>query len=203
MVCIVIHNVLGYLVAREPWGLTGRVTDSSGSSIPEVAIQVRNTATGQATSGATTSDGTFLVTNLSPGRYRVAVSKTGFRKEVFDSMLSAAKRGWPEALHDMGYFYATGKYVMQDRQEAIKFVALAAIQGLDLSLKRMGGYYDDGRVLPYNRDLSQMWSDLGDRRVNSNDPRAQKVISAMMDRLSEEPFLPPGAAFCAESPTSK
>ena len=68
-------------------GLTGRVTDSSGAPMPDVSVQMRNIENGQEVTGATTSDGSFLVTNLAPGRYRVALSKTGFRTAVRESVL--------------------------------------------------------------------------------------------------------------------
>ena len=60
-------------------GLTGRVTDSSGASVPDVSIQIHNLDTGQDSKAGTSSDGAFLASNLAPGLYRVVVSKTGFR----------------------------------------------------------------------------------------------------------------------------
>ena len=68
-------------------GLTGRVSDSSGASIPDVSIQIRNIETGQETKAGTSSDGAFLASSLAPGFYRVAVSKTGFRTTVRESVL--------------------------------------------------------------------------------------------------------------------
>ena len=68
-------------------GLTGRVTDVSGATIPEVAIQLRNVDTGTEFRSATSSDGAFLANSLPPGRYRVSVSKTGFRTAVRESVV--------------------------------------------------------------------------------------------------------------------
>ncbi len=68
-------------------GLTGRVTDNSGAAIPEVAIQLRNVDTGAEFQAATSSDGAYLVNSLPPGRYRVSVSKTGFRTTVRESVV--------------------------------------------------------------------------------------------------------------------
>lgn len=67
-------------------GLTGRISDSSGASIPDVSVQIRNLQTGQETTAASSSDGTFLASNLTPGQYRVTVSKTGFRTSVRESV---------------------------------------------------------------------------------------------------------------------
>jgi hypothetical protein len=68
-------------------GLTGRVTDASGAPMPDVSIQLRNIENGQETKSATTAEGSYLVSNLAPGRYRVAISKTGFRSAVRESVL--------------------------------------------------------------------------------------------------------------------
>jgi len=67
-------------------GLGGRITDSSGSSIPDVSVQLRNVETGQETRATSTSDGSFLVTNLSPGSYRVSLSRTGFRTAIRETV---------------------------------------------------------------------------------------------------------------------
>ncbi|MFN0100817.1 MAG: carboxypeptidase regulatory-like domain-containing protein [Bryobacteraceae bacterium] len=68
-------------------GLTGRVTDSTGASVPDVTVQLRRIETGQEVKAGTTSDGSFLATSLAPGNYRVVVSKTGFRTAVRESVL--------------------------------------------------------------------------------------------------------------------
>ena len=68
-------------------GLTGSVTDSSGASVPDASIQIHNLDTGQDSKAGTSSDGAFLASNLAPARYRVVVSKTGFRTSVRESVL--------------------------------------------------------------------------------------------------------------------
>ncbi len=55
-------------------GLTGRITDSSGASVPDVSIQIRNLQTGQEIGAGSSSDGSFLASNLTPGPYRITVS---------------------------------------------------------------------------------------------------------------------------------
>lgn len=68
-------------------GLTGRITDTSGASVPDVSIQIRNVETGQESKAGTSSDGAFLASSLAPGLYRVVVSKTGFRTAIRESVL--------------------------------------------------------------------------------------------------------------------
>lgn len=68
-------------------GLSGRVTDGSGSAIPDASVQLRNIDTGQEVKSGTSSDGAFLASSLAPGRYKITVSKTGFRTSVRDSVV--------------------------------------------------------------------------------------------------------------------
>jgi hypothetical protein len=84
VISILLRSVLGQ---GNLGGLTGRVTDSSGASVPDVSIQIRNVETGQETKAGTSSDGAFLASSLAPGLYRVVVSKTGFRTAVRESVL--------------------------------------------------------------------------------------------------------------------
>jgi len=60
-------------------GLTGHITDPSGAAVPEVTVRATNLDTGTERSVATTTDGTYLAPSLAPGRYRVTVTKSGFK----------------------------------------------------------------------------------------------------------------------------
>ena len=60
-------------------GLTGHVADPSGAAVPEVSVKVTNLDTGEERSVVSTTDGTYLAASLAPGRYRVTVSKSGFK----------------------------------------------------------------------------------------------------------------------------
>ena len=58
--------------------LQGTVTDSSGAVLPNATVTVRNADTGVTQSVKTDSAGTYQVPALSPGRYDVEVSASGF-----------------------------------------------------------------------------------------------------------------------------
>ena len=60
-------------------GLTGHITDPSGAVVPEVSIKATNLDTGAELSVVSTTDGTYFAPSLAPGRYRVTVSKSGFK----------------------------------------------------------------------------------------------------------------------------
>src|SRR5271168_672372 len=61
-------------------GLTGIVTDASGSIIAGAAVSLKNQSTGEVLSATTGATGTYQFTLLKPGIYVVSVSLTGFKK---------------------------------------------------------------------------------------------------------------------------
>src|SRR6202158_4733371 len=63
-------------------GLTGRIADSSGAGVPAVALKIINIDTSAEVRISSSSDGAYLAPNLQPGRYRVAVTKEGFKTTV-------------------------------------------------------------------------------------------------------------------------
>ncbi|HEY0006153.1 MAG TPA: carboxypeptidase-like regulatory domain-containing protein [Pyrinomonadaceae bacterium] len=66
--------------------ILGTVKDPQGALVQGAKVTVVNKATGdtrEATSGA---DGTYTVTNLQPGRYRVTVEAQGFQTAVFEEV---------------------------------------------------------------------------------------------------------------------
>src|SRR4029453_6097613 len=62
--------------------LNGRVTDSSGAVLPGATVTVTQTATGLVRTVVTESNGTYLISNLPTGPYRLEVSLQGFRTYV-------------------------------------------------------------------------------------------------------------------------
>jgi hypothetical protein len=60
-------------------GITGRVTDPSGAAIPEAAVVLTSLDTGTALTGGSSSDGIYSVSGVAPGRYRINVTKAGFK----------------------------------------------------------------------------------------------------------------------------
>ena len=67
--------------------IQGTVTDSTGAVIPGVKIAVTNTATNVTASATTSSDGTYLVTNLDPSTYTVTAEHPGFERQVQQGVL--------------------------------------------------------------------------------------------------------------------
>src|SRR6266403_1824511 len=62
--------------------LTGRVTDPTRAVIAEAKVIVINTGTGVRYEGITNQTGSYYVTDLPPGRYRIEVEKIGFKAVI-------------------------------------------------------------------------------------------------------------------------
>jgi len=62
--------------------LSGLITDTSGASISNATVSIKNVGTGEARDATSNGDGFYSVPNLLPGSYEVAVSAQGFTKLV-------------------------------------------------------------------------------------------------------------------------
>src|SRR5580658_989386 len=60
--------------------ILGTVKDQSGAVIPDARVTITNQGTGDAISSTTRSDGTYIVTPLKIGSYRISVEHEGFKK---------------------------------------------------------------------------------------------------------------------------
>src|SRR4030081_1836719 len=62
--------------------LTGRITDPNKTVIAGATITVINSGTGLHYQGFTNETGTYYISDLSPGRYRMEVEKLGFKPVI-------------------------------------------------------------------------------------------------------------------------
>jgi hypothetical protein len=62
--------------------LAGRITDPNKAVIKDATVTVINTETGVHFEGLTNETGTYYVSNLLPGRYRIEVEKLGFKAVI-------------------------------------------------------------------------------------------------------------------------
>src|SRR4051812_25437052 len=92
------RKVLAYflLCAAAAWsqtergGIRGTISDPSGAVVPSAKVTVTNVATGINITTASTDSGTYTVTALPPGIYRVEVSQNGFRTIVRENVVVSA-----------------------------------------------------------------------------------------------------------------
>jgi hypothetical protein len=62
--------------------LSGTVSDTNGSGIPQAKLVIKNVATGVERAVTTNADGYYTTVNLLPGAYQIAISATGFNSET-------------------------------------------------------------------------------------------------------------------------
>jgi hypothetical protein len=67
--------------------INGTVTDTTGAVVQKTSVSIRNTGTNLAVAVQSKDDGSFGVADLPIGTYEVTFSKTGFKTEVYSSIL--------------------------------------------------------------------------------------------------------------------
>jgi len=68
-------------------GITGTVTDPSGSGVPDVTVAARNTATNLTVTAHTQGSGSYSISNLPAGIYELTFTKQGFETESHSQIL--------------------------------------------------------------------------------------------------------------------
>jgi len=82
--------------------LTGTVKDTAGAVVPGATVTVTNLATNVAATQQTSATGTYLMVNLIPGRYRVDVELSGFKKTSEVVILEIGQRARVDATLGVG-----------------------------------------------------------------------------------------------------
>jgi len=74
------------LVAQSLAGINGVVTDATGAVVPNAKVTITNIATNVSRTTATTSVGTYYITDLIPGTYTVKIEASGFKTFVSNAV---------------------------------------------------------------------------------------------------------------------
>src|SRR5208337_1975289 len=79
--------------AQETLGaITGTVTDPSGAAVPDATVKALNAATNLEVVAHTRSNGSYLVSELPAGTYKLTITKEGFRTETHTEVLVNGNR---------------------------------------------------------------------------------------------------------------
>src|SRR6185436_2877593 len=95
------------LLAQSFYGsMVGTVTDATGAAIADASVTLMNMGTAERRTAATDTSGTYQFVNLVPGRYRIEITKTGFRRltrdEIVIEVQSTVRIDAPLTLGDVG-----------------------------------------------------------------------------------------------------
>src|SRR5258707_72627 len=66
--------------------LTGDVTDNTGASVPRAKVEILNVATGVSRQTVTDERGSYLVSDLQAGTYRVTISAPSFQRRIQEGL---------------------------------------------------------------------------------------------------------------------
>lgn len=80
-VCLACFVLNPRLVSQTTYGgISGTITDQSGGAIPDAQVTLTNVDTAEKRVQPSGSDGLYSFVNLLPGKYRIEVEKTGFKR---------------------------------------------------------------------------------------------------------------------------
>ena len=82
LLVVLLSVATAVLAQMEMATLSGTVTDQNGAAIPDARVQVTNSDTDVTVATVTNRTGLFLFPALKPGRYRIAITKDGFKQVV-------------------------------------------------------------------------------------------------------------------------
>ena len=107
---LVIAGIFGAnqaLLAQSFYGsMVGTVTDASGAVISEATVTLINLGTSERRAATTDGSGNYQFVNLVPGRYRIEITKSGFRRltrdEIVVEVQSTVRIDAPLTVGDVG-----------------------------------------------------------------------------------------------------
>lgn len=67
--------------------ITGTVMDPTGAAVPDATVKAVNVATNLEVSAQTNTNGSYLIPDLPAGRYRLTITKEGFKSETHTEVL--------------------------------------------------------------------------------------------------------------------
>ena len=80
-VCALIFGASTAIAQVDTGTILGTVKDQTGAVVPDAKVTIVNQGTAEAITTLTRSDGTYIVTPLKIGSYRISVELAGFKKE--------------------------------------------------------------------------------------------------------------------------
>src|ERR1041384_1766518 len=91
LLCLtIIISATGYCFAQATGNIKGSVADPNGGLVAGATVEAVNAQTGEKRSTTTTDAGTYSITNLPVGTYKLNASATGFGQGTAEVQVSVA-----------------------------------------------------------------------------------------------------------------
>ena len=87
LVCLLVVSAGRVGAQVRPADIAGTVTDESGGVLPGVTIRALHVDSGQSRTAITEAGGTYLISALHVGRYRITAELQNFRTVVFENVM--------------------------------------------------------------------------------------------------------------------
>src|ERR1700733_15027610 len=81
-VCLILALGIPVVAQQIEGSITGTVKDATGAVVPDAAVQAENTATNLTVNTRSDANGSYLLSHLQAGTYRVTITKDGFQIET-------------------------------------------------------------------------------------------------------------------------
>ena len=72
-------------------GIQGTIKDTTGALVPEAKVVLTNSETGTTREATASEEGFYRISGLAPGKYKLAVEKSGYKQKVFDEVVVSAE----------------------------------------------------------------------------------------------------------------
>ena len=138
-ILLVLFGAAFIAFAQDRGTISGTVTDSSGGAVPGASVTLTNPATGLTLRFTSSADGGFEFASLPAGQYKIAIEKTGFRREEMSAVTVAVNSNTRVQaqlqlgqLQEVVQVQSTATNLQTDRSDLGKVIDTQAIQDLPL-----------------------------------------------------------------------
>lgn len=88
---LLILVLAGIASAQFKASVQGTIKDTTGALVPEAKITLTNTETGKSQETTASDEGFYRLSGLAPGKYKMAIEKTGYKQKVLEEVLVSAE----------------------------------------------------------------------------------------------------------------
>jgi hypothetical protein len=188
---LVVVALLSTITGKDAWGqaftgtITGIVQDPNSAAIPGVDVHIRNEATGDVRNTKSGGDGSFIFSQIPPGKYEISAEMQGFRRSVQTGVELRVNQTLEMNLAlQLGEVSQTvevsAAVSMLDTQSANRAITLDQQTVLDLPVNARNPFalvHANAGVIAVRTGISQATQDQNHNRFSMNGGRGQAGLT--------------------------